>query len=243
VRPRLLDLCCGAGGAATGYARAGFDVVGIDIAPQPHYPFSFIEANALDVLTAPSWRNFLDGFDAVHASPPCQVNSALASLPHVRSAISAGRHTDLIPTVRDGLTRWHHSTGRPWVIENVPGADLRTPLVLCGTEFDRHADTVTRGRVWLRRHRLFETSPDVFLMGAGGCHCNTRRGRIIGVYGHGDGGGRGWKGSFASRATAMGIDWMTRDELAQAIPPAYTHHIGTQLLDHLTSSALREVSA
>lgn len=234
MRPRLLDLCSGAGGAALGYARAGFDVVGVDNVPQPHYPYRFVQADALDVLSAPSWRAFLDDFDAVHASPTCQVNSALASLTHVRAAIDAGRHVDMIPAVRDGLTRWHHRTGRPWVIENVPGADLRAPLVLCGTEFDLHTDSSARGRVWLRRHRLFETSPDLFLMGAGGCHCHTRRGRTIGVYGSGDGGnGRGWKGTLTDRATVMGIDWMTRDELAQAIPPAYTHHIGTQLLDHL----------
>jgi DNA (cytosine-5)-methyltransferase 1 len=226
--PRLLDLFCGAGGAGTGYARAGFDVVGVDRVPQPRYPFPFHQADALDVLTAPTWRAFLDGFAAVHASPPCQTHSSLAALPHVRAGIDAGRHLDLVAPVRDALHQWADRTGGVWVMENVPGAPLRAPLTLCGTEFALTTRSQARGLVWLRRHRLFESN--TWLMGAGGCHCNTVRGRVIGVYGHGDGGGRGWKGTFTDRKAVMGIDWMTRDELAQAIPPAYTHHIGDQLI-------------
>jgi DNA (cytosine-5)-methyltransferase 1 len=232
---RLLDLFCCAGGASTGYVRAGFTVVGIDRDAQPRYPFEFRQADALDVLTAPAWREFLDGFDVVASSPPCQANSSLACLPHVRAGVESGRHVDLIAPVRDALEAWASRTGGVWVIENVPGAPLVGPLTLCGTEFGLSTTTTARGRVWLRRHRLFESN--TWLMGAGGCHCGTLRGRVIGVYGHGDGGGRGWKGTYADRKAVMGIDWMTRDELAQAIPPAYTHHIGAQLLDALATRA------
>lgn len=213
---RLLDLYCGAGGAAMGYHRAGFDVVGVDIAPQPRYPFTFVQADALDYLTAYGHQ-----FDAIHASPPCQDHSALCS---VRGAHGTGW---MLEATRDALIR----LDVPWVIENVPGAPMPGAVVLCGTEFGLSTDVVGKGRVWLRRHRLFESS--VLLMGAGRCHCYRRP--IIGVYGHGDGGHRGWKGSIRDRRAVMGIDWMTRDELAQAVPPAYTEHVGEQLVDHLSS--------
>jgi DNA (cytosine-5)-methyltransferase 1 len=232
-RPRLLDLFCCAGGAGAGYTRAGFDVTGVDRDPQPNYPYPFIQADALSVLAD---QTFMATFTAVGASPPCQTNSSLASLPHVAEAIRTGKHVDLITETRAALIAWAERTGGVWVIENVVGAALRDPLVLCGTEFDLHVDTATRGRVWLQRHRPFESNR--MLMGAGGCYCGSHRGRIIGVYGTGDGGtGRGWEGSFAERKAVMGIDWMTREELAQAIPPAYTQHLGAQLLDHLSAHA------
>jgi SAM-dependent methyltransferase len=128
---RLLDLFCGAGGAAKGYADAGFEVVGVDIEPQPNYPFEFVRA---DALTFP-----LDGFDAVHASAPCQAftvyrnNSA-----HVRQD-----HPNLIPQTRERLI----ASGLPYVIENVPGAPLIDPIQLCGTSFPP---------LEVRRHRIFE---------------------------------------------------------------------------------------
>ena len=115
---RLLDLFCGAGGAAMGYHRAGFDVVGVDIKPQPHYPYEFIQA---DAMTYP-----LDGFDAVHASPPCQHYSMV-----VRNFGYADRHPDLLAATRDKLQR----DGLPWVIENVPGAPMRADYRLCGCMF------------------------------------------------------------------------------------------------------------
>ena len=138
MRPRLLDLFCGAGGAAMGYYRAGFEVVGVDIKPQPHYPFEFIQA---DALTFP-----LDGFNAIHASPPCQGYSL-----GVRN-VNAKATPQLIDAVRTRLLR----QDRPWVIENVKGARhaMRTTpdgyFVLCGLMF---ADDVPV------RHRLFETRP------------------------------------------------------------------------------------
>ena len=216
----------GEGGAGAGYARAGFEVTAVDIDADAlaHNPApATVCADALDVLTDAA---FLDRFDVVHASPPCPAYSSL------RTLADTG-HPRLIAPVRAALVAWADRTGGTYVIENVPGAPLRAPLVLCGTEFGLSTSS-ERGRVWLRRHRLFESN--AWLMGAGGCHCANRR--IIGVYGTGDGGtGRGWKGTLDQRRAAMGIDWMTRHGLAQAIPPAYTHHIGAQLHDHTTSTS------
>jgi DNA (cytosine-5)-methyltransferase 1 len=209
ARPRLLDLFCGAGGAAMGYDRAGFDVVGVDNRPQPRYPFEFHQA---DAMTFP-----LDGFDVVHASPPCQRHSSLAKLsPH-------REYPDLIPGTRARLRAF----GAPYVIENVVGAPLEAPVMLCGSMVGLHL---------IRRHRLFESS--VVLLSPTCAHNrgeavlpalngdDRKRGgksRICGVYGNGgDKRADLWP-------TAMGIEWMTRQELTQAIPPAYTEWIGRQL--------------
>lgn len=214
--PRLLDLFCGAGGAAMGYARAGFDVVGVDINPQPRYPFAFHQA---DAMTFP-----LDGYDAIHASPPC------------------GDHSDLVTLSGEHGTGWmlRHILWTldkqrvPWVVENVESADMSgyASVTLCGASFGLSTQS-SKGRVWLRRHRQFATSFPTLVPA-----CSCRQGPIIGVYGTGDGGsGRGWKGSFAERQAVMGIEWMNRAELAQAIPPAFTQFIGAQLLAHLGLAA------
>lgn len=217
MKPRLLDLYAGASGAGVGYAQAGFDVTGVDINPQPRYPLAFVQADALEYLAAHGHE-----FDAIHASPPCHDHTSLSSITG-----TDGTGT-LLPSTREQLKR----LGRPYVIENVPGAAMVGPVVLCGSEFGLSTDHNGR-RVWLKRHRQFESN--VLLMGAGGCNCYGRQ--IIGVYGHGDGGGRGrrkgWKGTFALRKAVMGIDWMDRDELAQAIPPAMTCFIGEQLITRL----------
>ncbi|TKK86453.1 DNA cytosine methyltransferase [Herbidospora galbida] len=218
-RPRLLDLFCCAGGAGMGYHLAGFDVTGVDVKPQPNYPFAFRQGDALEYLAAHGHE-----YDVIHASPPCQFYTSLRHLhPH-------DHHPDLIGPTRDLLIR----SGRPWVMENVPDAPMPGALVLCGSEFAltaRCRDGKTR---WLKRHRLFETSE--FLMGAGGCHCGRRP--IGGVYGTG---GRGpmpngsYKFHRSEAADAMGIDWMTMRELTQAIPPAYTRFIGETLVADLTA--------
>lgn len=218
-RYRLLDLFCCAGGAAKGYHDAGFEVVGVDIRPQPRYPFEFACADAMTFG--------LDGFDAVHASPPCRDHTPLAA---VRGRAGNGW---MLAAVRQRLA----AAGRPYVIENVPGAAQPGALVLCGTEFGlRTVDQDGRLR-WLRRHRQFESNVD--LWGAGGCFC---AGRLIGgVYGGGGGaprtavsrGGRrrgGYQLGADQARAILDVPWMNRDEAAQAIPPAYTHHIGTQLL-------------
>lgn len=138
TRPRLLDLFCGAGGCSMGYHRAGFDVVGVDVHPQPRYPFEFHQADALEFP--------LDGFDAIHASPPCQAFSALRHL-------NPGKeHPDLIAPTRDRL----RAASVPYVIENVEGAPLGEGtqlLLLCGTMFRLQTPD---GRAEIRRHRLFE---------------------------------------------------------------------------------------
>jgi len=210
MRPRLLDLFCGAGGAGMGYHQAGFEVVGVDIVSQPRYPFEFHRA---DALTFP-----LDGFDVVHASPPCQAYSVTRSL-HSRV------HSELVEPTRELLK----ASGKPYVIENVPGAPLLHPLVLCGTEFGLRSPS---GH-WVRRHRLFESNE--FLVGAGGCHC---AGRLTAyTTGHPPAETTLWKGWQMGRrdsAIAFQVDWMVGDELAQCIPPAYTRFLGEQLLDALT---------
>lgn len=217
-RPKLLDLFCGAGGAAMGYHRAGFDVVGVDIAPQPDYPFTFIKADALTFL-----RDSIRDFDAVHASPPCQASSALTK------GTNRGReYAQLIPD-----TRWLlGQTGRPTVIENVQGSDLRRDLTLCGEMFG--LDVI--------RHRYFELGGFLAMQPEHEPHRGRVRGWRHGIYYdgpylavHGEGGG---KGSVAEWQTAMGIDWTAdRKAIAEAIPPAYTKHIGTALLDHLAERA------
>ena len=198
---RLLDLFCGAGGAAMGYHRAGFDeIVGVDIAPQPHYPFEFIQA---DAMTFP-----LDGFDVIHASPPCQVFSR-ARLIH-----GVGEHVDLLTPTRARLNK----SGTSWVIENVPGAPMRRDLVLCGSQFG-----LRQGDLGLIRHRWFEFRDPPFALLPTCSHPPE----IVSVFGHG---GHIYHG-VAQWRSLMGIDWMTRDELAQAIPPAYTEWIGRRILE------------
>lgn len=217
ARPLILDLFCGAGGAAMGYYLAGFDVIGVDAAPQPRYPFRFVQMDALAFLGVADFRRFA----AIHASPPC----------HDHSSLSAFRGKDgtghLLAETRDRL----QVTGLPYVIENVVGAPMINPLKLCGSEFGLETMTA-RGLAVLRRHRLFET--DWFAYGAGGCHCAGRL--ILGVYGSSDGDQsapdrRGWCGTVEDGRRVMGIDWMNRRELTQAIPPAYTRFVGGQLLD------------
>lgn len=214
VKHRILDLFCGAGGAAMGYARAGFDVVGVDIKPQPRYPFEFIQA---DALTFP-----LDGFDAIHASPPCQTYSAMRNSWNARKD-----HPDLLPATRARLA----AAGVPYVIENVPGAPMAPLFLMCGSAFGLGIPGYQ-----LRRHRWFEVSGAWFLSPP----CQ-HRGPVIGIYGdHGrdrrrkEGFGRYF--SLDERKQAMGIDWMARDELDQAIPPAYTEYVGEQLLTAISEA-------
>ena len=208
-RPRLLDLFCGAGGAGMGYHRAGFDVVGVDIAPQRHYPFEFVQADAMTYT--------LDGFDAIHASPPCQ--------DHMRTPHPNRHGTGWMLTA---IRRRLKAAGVPWVIENVPGAPMRADYELCGCMFSLRN---------LRRSRWFETSWDGFEMHL--CHDHTEP--AISVVGHGTPTWvrqkLGYNPTIAQYRAAMGITWMNRNELSQAIPPAYTEHIGRALLDQVTATA------
>ncbi len=215
-RPRLLDLYCGAGGAAVGYERAGFDVVGVDLRPQPNYPFPFLRADVIEVMRYwPDCSLEAEEFDAIHASPPCQVNSTVSRWQAMgRRPPEENGHADLLTPTRELL----RNTGLPWVIENVPGAPMRKDLILCGSMFDLD----------VRRHRWFELNFTPPLVSP--CH---HANEAVGVYGHG---GEHYQ-PMSVWETAMGIDWMNRAELAQAIPPAYTEYIGQALLDQLARSA------
>lgn len=210
---KILDLFCGAGGAARGYADAGFEVIGVDVDPQPNYPFEFVQGDALEIGAI-----LIFEVDAVHASPPCQAYSTQTQ--------DKSRHDRLIEPTRELLA----ASGLPYVIENVEGArkELIDPVRLCGSSFGLN----------VRRHRYFETNWPLI-----GKSCNHkwqtprfrslaiaqhRAGKlasVVGVHGH-----LNYPGEFEIRQRAMGIDWMTNDELVESIPPAYTRFIGHQLM-------------
>ena len=212
AQPRLLDLFCGAGGAAVGYHRAGFDVVGVDIKPQPHYPFEFHQGDVMRAYGGiAGWATYLGPFDAIHASPPCQrwmgVPRALGD-----------QYPDLVAPTRDLLKL----VGLPWVIENVPGAPIDGP-VLCGSSFG----------LPVIRHRRFETS---FYLGLLPHACNqsswergTDHGPTFCPYAHG-----AWRPRWRSEVLPVVWPWMSLEESGEAIPPAYTEFIGTQLLAALS---------
>ncbi|MDR1264754.1 MAG: hypothetical protein LBK42_04110 [Propionibacteriaceae bacterium] len=259
---RALDLFCGAGGATRGYQQAGFHVVGVDVTPQPRYiGDGFVQRDAIDWLRwaagetpRPTWFEQLMGreqrsllhpewFDLVHASPPCQDHSVLAL---AASRARGGAHgtgwmlgvcQELLPRV---AARW----GCVYVIENVPGAKMPNHLTLCGTAMGLGADVPGRGWARIKRHRWFQTNFGV-LVNQCECHGGGKGVPYLCVYGHGgsnkaDARKRGYKsramtgpGTAEASRKAMGIDWMTRDELDQAIPPAYTKLLGEYAAAHL----------
>ena len=207
---KLLDLYCKAGGASKGYQLAGFEVVGIDIKKQKRYPYEFIQADCLEVMKD---MDFLRSFDVIAASPPCQTHSITQ---HLRNA--QGKSTDkvdLIPQTREALI----ASGKPYVIENVPGAPLINPIQMCGSYFG----------LKVRRHRRFESNLPLV-----GSPCKHKeQGKPVGVYGSMRDeipkGGHTAK-TIEEAREAMGIDWMIWGELVEAIPPIYTQEIGKQLL-------------
>lgn len=225
---RLLDLYCGGGGAAYGYWFAGFnEIVGVDIAPQPHYPFAFVQADALEYLAERGHE-----FDAIHASPPCQGYSIMRNLPWLRER----DYPLLILPTLEMLER----LGKPYVLENVMGARYgATGLTrhglevhglkagwLCGTMFNQS----------FYRHRLFATNwlwlaPEhqKHKRTDGAALAKWQNGNGAQAEGVGIGHAKGWR----QAAEAMGIGWMTRGELTQAIPPCYTDFIGRFLLELL----------
>lgn len=215
---RLLDLFCGAGGAAMGYSRAGFtEIVGVDIRPMPRYPFTFVQGDALDHL-----REHGHEFDAIHASPPCQAHTTMSNR-HRGMGGKADSHTDYIGRTRERL----FAIGAPFVIENVPGSKgaLMTSLILTGGMFG----------LGVERPRMFECS--VFIPQP----VTQKASASIGVYGTRPDGRRLWTradgstqraaASLEEGSEAMGINWMEWRELAEAIPPAYTEYIGRHLLE------------
>jgi DNA (cytosine-5)-methyltransferase 1 len=210
-RPKLLDLFCGAGGAGMGYYRAGFDVVGVDINPQPHYPFEFIQADCLTLD-----RAFITSFAAIHASPPCQHYSAAANLHGNR-----GDHPDLVDPTRTMLV----DSGKPFVIENVIGAPNRPDLVLCGTMFGLR----------IVKHRQFECSFPTFSLLPSCDHSDVYdpwHGPGRGVAKHRLAQDTPWIPMAGGASRKRGIT----GDVFNAIPPAYTRFIGEQLLAHLSSA-------
>ncbi len=228
-RPRLLDLFCGAGGAAMGYHRAGFDVVGVDLAPQKDYPFEFHQADVMVQFDDGIYEAGFGPFNAIHASPPCQAYTQMSARWRGKGGL-ADSHPDLIAPTRELL----RSTGQPYVIENVVGAKgkMETTIKLHGGMFG----------LGVHRPRLFECSFLVLHNPAPQCE------NPIGVYGKPDG-REVWRtrnsmkadGTYGKKSVinawksveqgqqVMGIDWMTQEkELREAIPPAYTEFIGAQ---------------
>lgn len=208
--PRLLDLFCCAGGASMGYHRAGFNVTGVDIVPRPNYPFRFVRADAITYA-----REHGHEYDFIHASPPCQAKCALTK---GTNAALSDRYTDLLPAVRVVLS----ATGVPYAIEN---PDARADVVLCGETFD----------LGVIRHRKFELSAWITARPAHPRHRGRVRGWRHGIYydgpyiaAYGKGGG---KGAVPEIQVAMGIDWTdVREELTEAIPPAYAEWVGRRFL-------------
>lgn len=232
TKPLLYDVYCGAGGASRGYQLAGFRVVGIDNRPQPRYAGDeFVQMDAFAFFAAVQRGEFPE--PAVwHSSPPCQAHSSMRTMPDAKT------HPNLIPATRAAL----EASGKPYVIENVIGAPLPAGILLCGTMFGLGCEDAE-----LRRHRLFESNVMMLtpscrhgarsrtVLGMYGGHARNRS-RTIGVYGEGvrdsvrkhDRGAKDF--NVAQGREAMGIDWMTLAELCQAIPPAYTHYLGDQLM-------------
>lgn len=223
MKPKLLDTYCCAGGCSKGFTDAGFDVYGIDIDPQPDYPYPFFQGDAIEALRRllrGEGIAFLNGetlylrdFAAIHASPPCQAFS-LASL--WQGVEKRAEHPDLVDETRELLD----VTGLPYTMENVEGSPLRRDLVLCGEMFGLR----------VHRHRVFELggwfamqprhAPHHLKGARDNCHIEDGHARqVVGNY-----------ADHADASDAMGIDWMSRKSLTQAIPPAYTEFIGDQLL-------------
>ena len=221
---KLLDLFCCAGGCAKGYYDAGFEVVGVDIVDRPNYPYEFIKADALEILKN---EEFISQFDAIHASPPCQCYSKLKYLSG-NVAKWEENHVDLVAPTRELLIK----TGKPYIIENVEGAPLINPIKLCGSQFEN---------MYTQRPRLFESNiplkkPDAPVVR----HKTLKLGEGFAEDGYITvAGTRNPKGMNDIQTKLYygfalgGIDWMSLEELTQAIPPCYTRWIGKQVIEYL----------
>lgn len=214
---KILDACCCAGGAAKGYklAMESAQITGIDTEPQPNYPYTFVQDDAIAYIKKHGKK-----FDFIHASPPCQAHSNMTHRGRGQAA-----HISLIDEIRTAILQ----TKRPYIIENVVGAPLQNPIMLCGSSF----------ALRVRRHRLFESNMPLY--GKPCDHAWQDESKIYKMYQH-----YAWHktgvvpvyGSGGSKASehwneAMGIDWMSRKEIVEAIPPAYTQFLGLQVANHL----------
>lgn len=231
---KLLDLFCCEGGAAQGYADADFEVTGVDLQGKfaKRYPFTFIQADAIEYL-----KNHGHEYDVIHASPPCQAYS-------VTKNAHGKEHPKLIELVREVL----EVIGKPYVIENVVGAPLLNPILLCGRMFDLSAIDDDGQMVVLDRHRLFETNLPIKPLE----HLpHDRKLQVAGSYG----GARrdkveaklirkgGYVPSKAVQEKLLGIDWMTQYGLFQSIPPVYTKWLGEQIRDAIVAVELKKATS
>ena len=223
---KILDLYCkaGGGGASAGYARAGFEVVGVDIEDQPNYPYKFIKMDAIEFLKTQD----ISEYDAIHASPPCQAHTRAKHLSAARNGGKYRDHKDLIQATRELLQK----SGKPYVIENVVGAPLIKPIALNGTQFKN---------IYTQRRRMFESNielkePDRPYIKKKTPTAGNGFGQdgFISICGSGGVRGMNAKQIILYWGFALGgIDWMTRAELAEAIPPVYTEFIGKQIIDYI----------
>lgn len=212
---RLLDLFCCQGGAGKGYADAGFQVVGVDLSPQPRYPFEFHQADAIEFV-----KEHGHEFDAIHASPPCQAYT-------LAQRIQGNEHPDLVANMRGALD----VLGKPYVIENVPGSPLKNPIELCGSMFDIHT----------YRHRLFESNiPLTVPEHAEHTAKTVKMGRQLreGDFYHAVG---NFSGVPYVRAD-MGVPWMSRNGVSECIPPVYAEYVGRQLMSVLEINNVKETN-
>jgi DNA (cytosine-5)-methyltransferase 1 len=214
MKPKLLDLFCGAGGASMGYHHAGFEVTGVDKNPQPNYPFRFVQTNA---LTA----RFLRNYDAIHASPECQGYCWSTA----RHRAKGKTYSDDIPEVRRLLV----ASGKPYVIENVPTAPLQNPTYLEGPMFGLN---VIRRRCfetnwWLPQPMYIKRKKTIMQQSKRDPRMFIKKSAYCSVAGNG---ADGWSCRLADWQEAMGIEWMNREEIKNAIPPVYTKYIGKYLL-------------
>jgi len=233
MKPKLLDLFCGAGGTSMGYYRAGFEyIVGVDNKPQPHYPFNFIQWDAIDLIrqlaetgkayTGDNSKNnplnstlvwHINDFDVYHASPPCQRFSCM------KTKWNSGSPPDLLTPTLEAFNKWRFE-GIPWVVENVVGAPLPTHIQLCGSIFGLGSNGYQ-----LRRHRWFQSN---ILIPTPPCN---HKGKAISIVGGVKINRLKTRAPFEWGKEAMGIDWMDWEEMSEAIPPAYTEYIGKYLMD------------
>lgn len=231
IKPKLLDLCCKAGGCSKGYADAGFDVYGVDIAPQPNYvhPGKFIQADAIEYL-----RNYGHLFDVVHASPPCQKWSRGSAMQRKKGK----EYVDIIDDIRILM----QELGKPAIIENVPLSPVRPDIVLRGDLFDlkvirkRHFEVINWYALQpeLPNKKLSRSSGNYICIYGNASWKSSARGMPVTI--------PTWKKDTIREtwAYAMGIDWYMKDtEIANAIPPAYTKYIGEQLMNYLNNEVSR----